>query len=132
MEQLSGMSFAFICIDDGESKKAIVEYLVTAEIPFVDVGISVTAIEGLLAGSVRVTTGTAEKHDHLGHRISFAGNDVNDYDKNIQIAELNALSAALAVIKWKKLFGFYHDLEKEHHSVYEVTINKLLNDEVVS
>ena len=31
----------------------------------------------------------------------------DDYNRNIQIADLNALNAAFAVIKWKKLFGFY-------------------------
>ena len=40
------------------------------------------------------------------------------YSHNIQIAELNALNAALAVIKWKKLAGFYVDLEGEHFTVY--------------
>ncbi len=35
--ELAGMSFVFLCIDDGESKKAIVSYLISAAIPFVDV-----------------------------------------------------------------------------------------------
>jgi hypothetical protein len=39
-----------------------------------------------------------------------------DYDGNIQIAELNSLNAALAVIKWKKLCGFYNDRKAEHFS----------------
>lgn len=56
----------------------------------------------------------------------------DDYDKNIQIAEINALNAALAVIKWKKLFGFYHDLGKEHHAIYDINVNKLMNDEATS
>ena len=31
------------------------------------------------------------------------------YARNIQLAELNALCAVMAVIKWKKLCGFYAD-----------------------
>ena len=34
-----------------------------------------------------------------------------DYERNIQIADLNALTASMAVIRWKKFSGFYQDLE---------------------
>lgn len=132
LEELSGVHFVFICIDGGEIKRSIIQKLTEASIPFVDVGVGINVVGGLLTGSVRVTTGTTEKNDHIGKRISFADNGDDDYDKNIQIAEINALNAALAVIKWKKLFGFYHDLGKEHHAVYEINLNKILNDETVS
>ena len=36
----------------------------------------------------------------------------DEYATNIQIADLNALNALMAVIKWKKLSGFYQDLKK--------------------
>jgi hypothetical protein len=55
--------------------------------------------------------------------------DGNEYDRNIQTAELNALNAALAVIKWKKLCGFYIDLEKEHHSTYSIDGNEMTNED---
>ena len=48
---------------------------------------------------------------------------------NIQIAELNALNAMLAVIKWKKIRGFYCDLEREHHCMYTTDGNALDNAE---
>lgn len=41
----------------------------------------------------------------------------------------NALNAAFAVIKWKKLFGFYADNEGEHFSTYTVDGNLLTSDE---
>lgn len=41
----------------------------------------------------------------------------------------NALNAAMAVIRWKKLCGFYLDLEGEHHSVYVIDGNHLLNED---
>jgi hypothetical protein len=52
-----------------------------------------------------------------------------DYDRNIQIADLNALNAALAVIKWKKMFGFYRDLEREHFTAYAIDTNTLINED---
>jgi hypothetical protein len=55
----------------------------------------------------------------LRGRVSFEdGADGNEYNRNIQIADLNALNAALAVIKWKKLFGFYRDMKSASQPVH--------------
>ena len=43
------------------------------------------------------------------------------------MADLNALNACLAVVKWKKLRGFYRDLEQEHHCTYTTDGGMLLN-----
>jgi len=129
VEQLAGMSFVFVCIDDGLSKKMIIEKLVSCRIPFCDAGIGVQAVDGALSGSVRVTTGTEAMNGHIKDRIAFNDDGQDDYSQNVQIVELNALNAVLAVIKWKKLFGFYHDLEKEHNTIYEINLNQITNDE---
>ena len=42
------------------------------------------------------------------------------YAENVQIADMNALNAVLAVIKWKKRMGVYADLERELHCVYSI------------
>ena len=39
------------------------------------------------------------------------------------------MNATLAVIKWKKLCGFYHDFQHEHFSTYTIDGNKLLNED---
>jgi len=129
VDEVLGMDFVFICIDDGESKKVIIEKLVAAGISFCDVGIGVKVEGDALTGIVRTTTITATKHDHFANKISFANTADNDYSQNIQIAELNALNAALAVIKWKKLIGFYHDLGKEHDAAYLINTNNIINDD---
>lgn len=132
LNELSVMSFVFICIDNGEIKKIIIDKLTNDKIPFVDVGIGIHAIDGKLTGSARITTGTSEKNDHIDKRVSFVNQGAADYDKNVQIAEINAINAALAVVKWKKLSGFYHDLNKEFNSVYDIYINKVINDETLT
>lgn len=130
VEELRGMDFSFVCMDNGGAKKVIVEKLETLNIPFTDVGMGIQLTGDALGGIVRVTTSTARKRDHFRKRVSFgdAAGD-NDYDRNIQIAELNALNAALAVLKWKKLFGFYRDLKEEHHSQFSIDGNLLLNED---
>lgn len=47
----------------------------------------------------------------------------------IPFTDLNALNAALAVIKWKKVFGFYRDLKREHHSQFSIDTSLLLNED---
>jgi len=127
---LDGVTFAFVCVDGGEGKEAIIRALEERNIPFVDVGIGVQVVEGRLIGVVRTTTSKPGMRGHLRTRVSFGDQDVgNEYGTNIQIAELNALNAALAVIKWKKLRAVYLDLEGEHHSTFTIDGNSMINDD---
>ena len=134
VEQLRKMEFVFLCMDKGEAKKLIVGKLEEWGVPFIDVGMGVELTDDALGGIVRVTTSTVEKREHVKEksRIPFSDGDGNDeYSRNIQIADLNALNAALAVIKWKKLFRFYRDLEHEHFSTYTIDGNTLVNEDQV-
>ena len=70
------------------------------------------------------------KNDHIEKRISFAEAEDDAYSTNIQIAELNMFNAALAVIEWKKLVGFYADFEHEHHTTYSIDGSLLIHDEI--
>jgi hypothetical protein len=127
--ELNGMSFAFVCIDGGARKKPIVEKLEQAGIPFIDTGLGVELGEDGLVGMVRLTTSTREQRGHFRSKVSLAdGDGENLYRHNIQIADLNALNAALAVIKWKKLLRFYQDIDREHDATYVTSGNRLLND----
>ena len=132
VDQLQGMDFVFLCLDRGGAKRLIVKKLEEFSIPFVDVGIGIYMTDDSLAGILRVTSSTPKQCKHVWgkNRIPFLDSDGNnEYDRNIQIADLNALNAALAVIKWKKLFGFYIDLEHEHHSTYTIDGNALSNED---
>ena len=131
-EKLIGMDFVFVCVDEGDAKRPIVEKLEELGVPFIDVGMGIDLVDDKLLGILRVTTSTPEKRDHVRDkkRIGLYGGAEDDvYSRNIQIAELNALNAALAVIKWKKLFGFYLDLEQEHHCTYTLDGNRIDNED---
>lgn len=128
--QLAGMTFAFVCVDKG--RRALLAILNRLGLEFVDVGMGVQIVseKATLIGTLRVTAKSARKSDHLERRIPVGeGDDGGDYATNIQIADLNALNAALAVVKWKKMCGFYQDLELEHHSTFAVNANALTNEE---
>ncbi len=131
VDQLDAMQFVFLCLDKGAAKKIIVQRLEDKGIPFVDVGMGVNLRDTSLFGMLRVTTSTKERRESR-NRIPFAdGADNNEYDRNIQIADLNALNAALAVIKWKKLFAFYVDQEREHNTTYMLGGNALINEDKI-
>lgn len=130
---LDGVTFAFLCMDAGEDKKAVVGKLEAIGASFVDVGMGLELNDGSLGGILRVTASTPEKRDHVhGGRVSFTGGGAEDlYSTNIQVADLNALNATLAVIKWKKLRGFYRDVVSEHHCTYTTDGNLLINGDEV-
>jgi hypothetical protein len=128
---LEGFDFVFLCMEGGD-KACIVKKLEELKIPFIDVGMGLYVSDGSLGGIVRTTTSTESKRDHVWtkRRIPFAVNaDRNDYDLNIQISDLNALNAALAVIRWKRLLGFYLDQEHEFFSTYTIGGNDIANED---
>ena len=132
MHFLDGVTFAFLCMDAGEAKRLIVRKLEEIGAGFVDAGMGLELNDGSLGGILRVTASTANRRDHVHQgRIPFAGGGKDDiYASNIQVADLNALNAVLAVVKWKKIRGFYRDLEREHHCTYTTDGNTLDNAEM--
>ncbi|MBL7894532.1 MAG: ThiF family adenylyltransferase [Bacteroidia bacterium] len=130
--ELDKMNYVFICVDKNSVRSDLTKYLLSAKIPFIDVGLGVNVVDDFLIGTLRVTTGTPSKNDHLPVRISGEDNLNNEYATNIQIADLNCLNAVLAVIKWKKMVGFYQDLEQEHHSTYSINVSQLLNEDITT
>ncbi len=129
IDLLKGLSYVFICIDSNSARSTIISKLREFGITFIDVGLGVNLADENLVGTLRVTVGTPEKYDHIINRIGAAETDDNEYSTNIQIADLNALNALMAVIKWKKICGFYQDLKKEHNSTFVVNTGQLLHDD---
>jgi hypothetical protein len=132
VDDLAEMDFVFIAANSGGAKELVAAKLIEFGVPFIDVGMGLYEVDGALGGILRTTTATAGHHEHITakKRISASGGGGNDpYAQNIQIAELNAMNAALAVIKWKKLVGFYLDDEREHHSLYVIGGNEVINED---
>ena len=114
--------FVFLAMDTGPDKKAIIEVLTTKGIPFIDTGVGLSKDPNGIDGQLRITTSTPGHSSHISDHglISyFAGEDA-EYDTNLQVDELNALTANFAVIRYKKLLRFYADADDERHTVYVV------------
>ncbi len=132
LDELNEMSYVFVCIDRNSARGEIVSHLASRGVTFFDVGMGVNVVDDSLIGTLRVTTGTPLKKDHLALRLPVTDIPDNDYATNIQIAELNVMNAVLAVIKWKKVVGFYQDLEQEHHCSYSINVAQLLNEDAAA
>lgn len=129
--ELDTMTFVFLCMDAGEAKRLTVERLEQLRIPFIDVGMGLTLSDAAsLGGILRVVTSTPEKRDHVRakQRIDFNGGG-DDLYNNIQIADLNALNATLAVLRWKKLRGVYHAGRAEHYSAFVIDTGSLIHED---
>ncbi|WP_282020876.1 ThiF family adenylyltransferase [Planomicrobium okeanokoites] len=128
LHELINMDFVFICVDEGVIKKAIIKELIKNDKSFIDVGIGIEIVGNSLIGEIRVTTSTPnDNRTHLWERISFSDSQKDEYASNIQIADLNALNAVMAVIKWKKIHGFYQDIYKELNSTYSINTGEMIN-----
>jgi hypothetical protein len=131
--ELDAMNFVFICMDSGPAKQAIVEHLEKRGIAFIDVGMGLDELEGSIGGILRVTLSTPNMRRHVwdNRRITFDDPDdeANQYARNIQVADLNALNACLAMVRYKRYLGFYRDLEHEHNSLYTIDGSHLLNED---
>lgn len=128
---LREMNFVFMCLDRGSAKKAIIKSLVEWGIPFVDVGMGILRAQDSLTGLMRVTCVVPGAETAALRRIDYSDGDLleNEYSTNIQIVELNALNAALAVLQWKKLFRIYRDSSRATSFSYSIAANEMANDD---
>lgn len=127
IDEITNYDSVFICIDDTTSKKLIVDGLMAKNVPFIDVGIGMELVGDKLDGRSRVTIYDGTNEEAVRESLSLGANNDDDYSANVQIAEINAFNAACAVIRWKKLLGFYHDFANEHDSIYDINSNLMTN-----
>ncbi|MDH7972515.1 ThiF family adenylyltransferase [Sphingomonas sp. AR_OL41] len=134
VDELAGFDFVFVCVDSGSARRAIAEGLHRLSVPFIDTGIGVglDADKNELDGCARVTFVPPGCDWSVVERLLPFGDDDEDgeddvYNKGIQIADLNALNATLAVLRWKRWAGFYRDARGEANSAYMVEGNMLSN-----
>lgn len=130
LDLLQGSTFVFLASDDAASKPAIMDWLEAHDVPFIDVGMGIEEIDGRLSGLLRVTTSVPGRRDTARHRIPQPAPEHDAYGRNIQTADLNALNAVLAVIRWKRSIGIYADATDEGHTTYSLITNEIANEDL--
>ncbi|HHL4079299.1 ThiF family adenylyltransferase [Burkholderia sola] len=128
---LEGVTFAFVCVDKGSARAEIFRMLIERGIPFIDVGMGPSlSKQGPIKGMLRTTYFAPEKAaDILASGYAETQDAPEDiYRTNIQIAELNALNAAIAVIRFKQLRGFYVDDVQGNNLLFDIRDLKIASD----
>jgi hypothetical protein len=125
---LEGVTFAFVCVDKGSSRAAIFDLLMSMKIPFIDVGMGLNRKHGPLNGMIRVTYYSPEDAQKLRAKnlAEMSDRPDDEYRNNIQTGELNALNAALAIIRYKQLKGFYYEEDPLFHLLFEIADLKIV------
>ena len=106
------IDYVFVCIDqltDGESARQDAVYLAVTEagVPFIDSGVSITLEDCAVRGAVTTSAydaGSLEWQDAIPN--SKVDGDAPGY-RNVQLPEVNALAASLAVMEWRRRTGQY-------------------------
>ena len=131
LDVLSGATFAFLASDDAAGKPVIMDWLEARDVPFIDVGMGIEETDGRLGGLLRVTTSLPGRREQARQRIPVPAPERDDYGRNIQTADLNALNALIAVIRWKRHVGIYPDLTSEGFATYSLTVNEIANEDLL-
>ncbi|GAA1069513.1 ThiF family adenylyltransferase [Mycobacterium cookii] len=126
---LDDATFVFVAMDDATMKPAIATHLLERNIPFIDVGMGIEEIDSKLSGLLRMVFAgpDANVEDALA-RIPKPAEERDDYGRNIQVADLNALNAVLAIGRWKRHLGFYADATSEDFATYSMFTNHVTNE----
>jgi ThiF family len=131
LDVLDGATFVFLASGDGVTKPVITAWLEAHDVPFIDVGMGIEETDGRLAGLLRVTTSLPTHREQARGRIPTPSAELDDYSRNIQTADLNALNAMLAVIRWKRHLGIYADATCEGFATFSVITNEILNEDML-
>lgn len=113
VHELNDCAFVFLAIDNGPSRGLIARHLAGRTIPFIDVGIGVDKVAERveLLGRARVTLIESDT-THMVDRLPIADDQDDAVYNNVQVVELNAMNAMLAVVRYKQMLGFYADETK--------------------
>ena len=130
LDKIAKLDFVFVAIDNSKTRHWLLAELDRLGVPFIDVGMGIERSEDKLLGVVRTSFRETPKSS-AAQSGEQDFRDAGEYERNVQIVELNALNAALAVIRWKKHRAFYLDLGQEERSNYTIDGNHMTNRTVV-
>lgn len=107
--RLKEFDFVFVSVDEGPARLLIVDWLSANGIPYVDCGMGLNRSTVGLSGFVRITGVDRDAFENnVGTaRLPVENAKDDEYRKQPQITELNALNATMAVIRFKQHFGLF-------------------------
>lgn len=127
IERLREFDFVFVSVDDGPARFFIIDWLSAQGIPFVDCGMGLNRSAVGLSGFVRITgTDRAAFERNQGTvRLPTSNAAADEYRKQAQITELNALNATMAVIRFKQHFGLFDNENNATCAIFDTAVMEI-------
>jgi Domain of unknown function (DUF6791)/ThiF family len=121
IDRLSEFDFVFVSVDEGPARLFIVDWLTMRGVPFVDCGMGLERSVVGLSGFLRITGTDRKAFDDNVHTARLPTENAKDgeYRRRAQITELNALNAALAVIRFKQHFKLLDRLDEATSYIFD-------------
>jgi hypothetical protein len=112
--RLQEFDFVFVAVDDGPARHLIVDWLSSKAIPFIDCGMGLNRSVIGLNGTVRITGVDRSVYERTVNTayLPISNTKEDEYRRQAQIAELNALNAAFAVIRFKQHFKLFDRIDE--------------------
>ncbi len=126
---LHPIDFAFVCIDqspnsDSPRQDVVYQALSDTQVPFVDSGVSISVVDGAVGGSVTTSAYEAGSEQWTAIPNARVTGDQPGY-RNVQLPEVNALAAALAVMEWRRRTGQYVSESKSFLHKFRIEVPKI-------
>ena len=122
---LGDLDFVFIAVDKAKTRTALCEKLEQAGVPFIDVGMGIELRQGRVGGSCQVFF-SGDDPGRWRKGIPTAEGEGEDEYYELQLADLGALNAALAVGIWRRHIGQYEGGSNDWLIRYWIENNDLL------
>jgi hypothetical protein len=123
---IADATFVFLAAADAQERPQIMAWLRERGIPFIDVGLGLSQAETGLTGLLK-TMAYLPGNGIVPPTEPAAPPGEDDYSSNIQVADLNALNALMAVIAWKRHLGYYASHAPASEIVYKLFLNEIRN-----
>lgn len=124
-DRFEGLDFVFVAVDKAEVRTALCEKLEEKRVPFIDVGMGIERREGRVRGSCQVFfSGKDPARWRVGIPTAEGAGEQEYYE--LQLADLGALNAALAVGMWRRHIEQYESEKRDWLIRYPIENNDLL------
>jgi hypothetical protein len=131
VSKLDYADFVFLAMEGGATKRTLVDALEAMDKPFVNasLGVKKPGAGDKLQAIVEINGSTVDNRTIFRETVDFGELDPDDpYAENIQVADLNALNAAMAVLWWKKWAGVYVSSKQTYSTLINVYFDALYTD----
>ena len=125
-EMFRDLNFVFVAVDKADTRTLLCEALERLRIPFIDVGMGIERRQERVRGSCQVFfSGEVPARWRRGIPTAQGAGGREYYE--LQLADIGALNAALAVGIWRRHIGQYEQEEKTWLTRYWIESNELMN-----